>query len=175
MRSILTLCLIFICSYSLADVYKTVDENGNVTYSDNPNNAPGSSTEKIEVEPVNIVPAGKRMTLTGAPVQRNITNQAQYVVNIISPTNEYSVPPGQRDLIIAVQTNPALRRGYQIAYYMNGELLGKSTNNNYSITEIIRGEHTLSAEVIDSQGKVLGRSEPVIVYVHRVSIINRAK
>lgn len=172
MRAILIFCLLVISSDCLAEVYKTVDKDGNVTYTDNPSGAAGT-TEKINVEPVNIVPAGKKITLTGPRSKQTTSTQAQYVVNIISPTNEYSVPPGQRDLVVAVQIKPGLRRGYKIAYYMNGALLGKSTNNNLSIPEIIRGEHTLRAEVINANGKVLGSSKPITVYVHRVSVIKQ--
>ena len=106
------------------------------------------------------------------PAPARSSNHPNYNVTIVSPTHEHTVPPGQRDLIIAVTTDHLLSRGAQFAYYMNGELLGIESTNNFSIQEIIRGAHTLHVEVQDPEGDVLSTSETVTVFVRRVSVLN---
>ncbi len=169
MRIPLFFCSLLISLSAFADVYKTVDKDGNVSYSYAPNSE-GSTSEKIEVSPTNIMPAGKSISLKSQPKKRASSNTSKYSINILSPSNEFSVPPGQRDLIIAVSLQPQLKHGDHIGYYMNGELLGKNTYNNFSIPEISRGEHKLSAKVIDTKGNILSTSGSITVFVHRVSV-----
>lgn len=154
-----------------AEVYKSVDKYGNITYTDDPSKAHkrGEQTEKVKVPPTNIIPAGKSIEALPEddPIDEDIPD---YQVRIISPTQEHTVTPGQRDLIIAVSTAVPLEGNAQFAYYMDGELLGKTSLNNYSIREILRGEHQLSVAVVDQNNRVLSRSDSVTVYVHRASV-----
>lgn len=170
----LMVMLLLLAATTQAEVYKSVDKYGNVTYTDDPSTAEKSGkAEKVKVRPTNVMPAGKPMELsepdTMSEPERDQTN---YAIRIVSPENEYTVTPGQRDLIIAVSLQAPLKEGAKIAYYMDGELLGKGTVNNYSIREIFRGEHNIYAQVEDSSGNVLSKSATVTVYVHRASTIN---
>lgn len=169
--------LILLCMAGISraeeEVYKTTDKYGNVIYSDAPiPTREDETTEKVRVREPNTMPATERQ-----PVQRRspepedpASEHPDYNVSIVSPTHESTVPPGQRDLIIAVSTDHPLRKGARFAYYMNGELLGRETVNNYSIREIIRGAHTLEVKVESREGEVISSSEPVTVFVRRVSI-----
>lgn len=167
------LCITGICSAE--EVYKTTDKYGNVIYSDNPNTArQEETTEKVEVRPTNIMPASEPDRTQRLSPRRDEKKQGighpDYNVTIVSPAHESTVPPGQRDLIIAAAADHPLQKGAQFAYYMDGELLGHETVNNYSIREIIRGAHTLEVKVESAEGEVLSSSEPVTVYVHRASV-----
>ncbi|MBU2887801.1 DUF4124 domain-containing protein [Gilvimarinus agarilyticus] len=158
--------------HASAEVYKSVDKYGNVTYTDDP--APaykrGEKTEKVNVPPTNIVPAGKAM----APdIDLDIETEEKhpdYQVRIISPSEGHTLTPGQRDLVIAVTTQAPLRHEAKFAFYMDGKQLGTTELNNYSIREIIRGEHTIRVDVLDSNEHTLSSSAPVTVYVHRASV-----
>ncbi|HEY7885167.1 MAG TPA: DUF4124 domain-containing protein [Cellvibrionaceae bacterium] len=171
---VLAIGLLFIGSIGIAEVYKTTDKYGNVIYTDQPPKSKSDeTTEKVQVRPTNTMPAGNTMP----PERRQQApsaddDQPEYNVTIVSPTHEHTVPPGQRDLIIAVATDHPLSRGAQFAFYMNGELLGRETINNYSIREIIRGAHTLYVEVQDTEGNTLSTSDTITVFVRRVSVLN---
>jgi|SRR5690554_4560682 len=153
------------------EVYKTTDQYGNVIYSDAPiPTRTGETTEKVRVRDTNTMPSTPQRVEPRPSRQQSSSSQPDYQVRIVSPTPETSVPPGQRDLIIAVSTALPLPRGAMFAYYMNGELLGRTQVNNYSIREIIRGAHSLEVKVESETGELLSSSEPVTVYVHRASI-----
>jgi len=166
--------LLLVAPTAQAEVYKSVDKYGNVTYTDDQSTAEKSGkAEKVKVRPTNVMPAGKSMELTEPSAPREPErDQTNYAIRIVSPENEYTVNPGQRDLIVAVSLQAPLKEGAKIAYYMDGELLGKGTVNNYSIREIFRGEHNIYAQVENAKGKVLSKSDTVTVYVHRASTIN---
>ncbi|MDO3385478.1 DUF4124 domain-containing protein [Gilvimarinus sp. SDUM040013] len=164
--------LIFCALSASAEVYKSVDKYGNVTFTDDPSSAQkrGEKTEKVNVPPTNIVPGGKAIEPMREEDDEPGEEHPDYQIKVISPTDQHTLTPGQRDLVIAVTTTAPLRHNAQFAYYMDGTLLGKTDLNNYSIREITRGEHNLHVEVIDRNDRVLSSSTPVTVYVHRPSL-----
>lgn len=173
----LLLCTLSLTPSLYAAVYKSVDKYGNITYTDDPSTVEryGDKAEKINVRPTNVVPGTKPIDLERSE-QNDDDNEPEapsYNVRIISPTNEYTVTPGQRDLIIAVATDQPLADGAEFAYYMDGQLLGRAAVNNFSIREILRGEHQIRVDVVSTTDQVLGSSETVTVYVHRASVLNR--
>ncbi|UTF59322.1 DUF4124 domain-containing protein [Gilvimarinus sp. DA14] len=174
----LATCFTALCFSAQAEVYKSVDKYGNVTYTDDPSSVEryGDKAEKITVPPTNVVPGTKPIDLNARP-QNEQENQSEadnvsYNVRIVSPTNEYTVTPGQRDLIIAAATDRPLQGDAEFAYYMDGELLGRAAVNNFSIREILRGEHQIRVDVLNAMDEVLGSSETVTVYVHRASVLS---
>ena len=55
MRAVLAVMLMLAGAYAWADIYKKVDEDGRVTYS----NVPSKGAQKLNLEPLNTVPASK--------------------------------------------------------------------------------------------------------------------
>lgn len=153
-------------------IYKSVDENGNVSYSDRP--PEGARSESAEtLPPVNTLPEQKPT--------RSYPNRAReqaddvtidYTLSLASPAPESSVPPGQRDLPIVLSADPSLAPGHAFAFYMDGELLAETRSNQYVVEEIFRGAHQIRGMIIDENGNVLRETETVTIYVHRPSKLN---
>ena len=55
MRTVLVVTLLLAWTYAGAEIYKQVDENGRITYS----NIPSKGAQKLNLEPFNTVPASK--------------------------------------------------------------------------------------------------------------------
>ena len=58
MRAVLTAVLMLAVVHAKADIYKSVDEDGRVTYS----NVPSKGAQKLILEPLNTVPSSKPST-----------------------------------------------------------------------------------------------------------------
>lgn len=174
---LLVIGLLALCSgvANAQSVYKTVDEEGRVSYSDKPpaNRDAESDEDKAELPPVNAIPE-QAIERRGEPSQRNRDTQTpNYQVSIISPTPETSVPPGQRDLSIVAALDQSLEPEHELVYYMDGERLAQTRERQFLVQEIYRGSHIITVQVVDADDRVLARSEPVTVHVHRPSVINR--
>lgn len=169
MRSFL-MVLVLLAQVSAADVYKTVDKDGNIKYTDTPRT---DKAEKIELREINTVPGAQPQALPQS-VPSSHEAAPNYNVSIISPRSDVIIPVGQRDLAIAVTLNPNLQQGHLLVYFMNGELLEETTMNNIIVKDVPRGTHTLVVEVIDANGRSLGTSPPVIVNVIRPNIHTNA-
>lgn len=164
MRTLLIL-LIMMAYPAVADVYKTVDKDGHVIYSDSP---ASDKAEKVQLREINTVPETQVMP-NAAPVNSYPPQEEKitYQIDIISPRAEVTIPPGQRDLAIAVNLSQPLRETHLLVYFMNGEMLEETAMTNIIVKDVPRGSHTLVVEVIDASGQSLGTSPPVIVNVIR--------
>lgn len=153
-------------SYIVADsVYKSVDENGKVTYSDAPT---GKKIDPVDLPQINTAPAVKAKAYTPPAPKQQAT---QYRVGIVSPTNGSEILAGQRDLSVMAEVQPALGNGYSAQLYMNNSPYGGAQpSTSFVITEIIRGEHQLSVAILNPSGKVVARSGSVTVYVRRAAL-----
>lgn len=148
----------------MAQVYKTVDENGRVSYSDKPL---GDNSKEVEIKegntmstkgatPVRVLPPGSNDN-DGIPTS--------YSVQITSPMQGAQVLADQRDVTVQVNTSPQVNSAHRLEVTDNGGIL-----EGPMIVEISRGTHTFLARVYDQNGKVVGESEPVVIEVHRSSL-----
>lgn len=150
-----------------AEVYKQVDENGNVIFTD----TPGKGAEKVDVQPTNIQNFPKATKI--APQREQPKDTFSYkTMNIIAPRNDTTIrDPG--DVLVRVELSPGLQRAHQVRFTDNGEPLGEPSRKlSIQLINLSRGTHMLQAEVLDQQGKALISSAAVVVYVHRNTIIN---
>lgn len=154
-------------------IYKSVDEDGNVSYSDRPPN--GAQPESSEtLPPVNTLPEQKPSPASRNRDRGNEEERAaiDYQLSLASPAPESSVPPGQRDLPIVLNASPALAPGHAFAFYLDGELLAETRSNQYVVEEIFRGAHQIRGMIIDENGNMLRETETITIYVHRPSKLN---
>jgi len=147
-----------------ADIYKTVDKQGRVIYTDKPSG--DQPAEKVDLPPVNTLPPESR-TNQPRPTINKPAQQQPYDIQIVSPKNNATLTAEQRDLGIAIALDRPLESNHWLLFFMNGELLEETRSNSVFIEEITRGSHTIYVEVIDNKGASLGVSETVVVNVMR--------
>lgn len=146
-------------------VYKIVDENGKVTYTDDPGDKPA---EKVDIPKANVVPPVTPRPRSQRPPE-NSNVPSQYEVKIVAPAHEAQLNPGDRDVTIGVATEPSLHPKHHIQISDNGQI-NRANGSSLTITNIIRGAHTISAQVINEKGQVIGTSNSITIYVHRPSV-----
>jgi hypothetical protein len=169
MQRLLLLIFIFCAQLAFAQVYKTVDKDGNVRYSDSP---PSEQSESIKLPNINTLPAD----LQGQSYNNSSTVNEEvsgYQVEIISPRNEVVIPPGQRDLAVAVSVTPMLQSDHLVTYYLDDELVEETQATSIVIQNPPRGGRTLRVEVIDQTGEVLGQSEARTITIIRPTNRNK--
>lgn len=152
-----------------AEMYKWVDEQGNVHFSDQPVNK-GAKT--YNPPPLVTVPAGPAQDFskpgTSDKAEEKITN-IEYKISISSPSNNQALPQGATTVNVQIQLEPALdpKAAHQVALFIDGKQHGQGTSLSYSISDLYRGAHTASANVVDSEGKTIAKSGSITFYVQR--------
>lgn len=167
-------CLLLALPVS-AEIYRWVDEEGVVHYSDTPR----QNAEKVELPEPSVIPAP-------TPVQPRTTQNkdngqqdsgtAYEVVTLSSPRPDETYQQGSTTIAVSVKTHPALQvaNGHRIRILVDGQPVtsGLQTTST-SIPAPPRGTHRIAAEVL-ANGKRLAMSEQVSIHVLSPSVAEPA-
>lgn len=169
--TLLILCLLFPLT-CLADIYKIVDANGNVTYTDKPtsNNAVPVTIPKGNTAPAtpsaDTSPDSSANTMPVSDTTLN-SKQAYTKFSISSPADQESIQ-NQPMLSVKLDVMPALQEGDVIQVYVDGGPIGNAMHQtSFDFTTPYRGTHILSATLFDKDMKVLKRSNTITIFVHQ--------
>lgn len=143
-------------------IYKTVDDKGNVTYTDQP--PPQERREKVELPPVNQMPA-QRVTRKVVPQS---DTEGYSIFEIQSPKNDAVIEHEQLEIIVQLNMQPVLQEGHLVQFIYNGIAQGVPVaSTRYAIGDLERGTYSISANIVDQGGRVLLQASPVTVHVQR--------
>ncbi len=164
---ILLLCTLLAMTAS-AQVYRVVDEHGNVTFTDKP----PADAEPVDIRQPN-TSAPPNAAAFPAPPPKPLDDQdagGGYQVAITSPANETIIPRGPGNFSVSASVSPALGGGHMLQLLLDGQPRQEPQGStSWALTNVFRGEHTLTVAVVDKDGKQLATSGPVTVFVFRPS------
>ena len=149
---------------SQAAIYKWRDKQGNVHFTDQPRDG---------AEKVNIPEA---QTFTPPPIQKpQPTSQDKTVaprsyksITINQPENDATIRNNQGLVAVSVSLDPALMKGDRVVLVYDGQKVGEpQATTSFSLDGVYRGTHTVSVQIVDSAGKVIGESSEVTFHMHR--------
>jgi len=152
-------------SHAFAEIYKTVDKNGRITYSDTP--PPNTNAQPIELKSLNITPPPPVMPNTTPSVTSAAQDAPDYQVQLSAPANGTTLLPNERSVVMTAKLTQGLQNNDSLAYKIDGNTIIKTTELSYTLDEPPRGEHSLSVDVIDENGETLAQSDAVTLIVMR--------
>ena len=166
-RSILVLLGLLAAAAATADVWRWIDDDGVVHFSDTPQ----AGAELVDVS--------ESSRSTGARIYRNAapsssddaaaaTEQAfKYEsLSISSPGAEETLWNIEGTLSVSLSLSPGLQAGHRVRVYFNGEpRMVNSTS--FTLDEVYRGVHNIQAEVLDATGRLMIRSTSNRFYVQQ--------
>ncbi len=154
-----------------AAVYKTVDQNGNVVYTDDP----AGHGEPVKLPPLSTVPPPKYLTTpaTSAAPAPQSAPAAYRELLITAPTQDETLRNNPGNVEVKARLSPQLdaASGDRLQYFLDGKAFGDpSVSEQLLIPNLDRGAHTVSVAVVSPSGKPLKRSDSVRFYLHRQSV-----
>ncbi|MFT4767015.1 MAG: hypothetical protein ACI8RN_000139 [Glaciecola sp.] len=176
----LTALIVIPASYGWGQIYKVIDSENGVVFTDSPQvmgNTSDQSVEQVELEEMNTAtPVEARPSF--APSSSSATAEseaaAKPTVSIMSPANESTIAMGPGNFSVSASTSPALSRNERLVLLVDGVAQGGAqSSGSWSIQGTLRGPHDLVVQRISSRGKMIAASESVRIYVLRPSIIGR--
>ncbi|MCZ6617463.1 MAG: DUF4124 domain-containing protein [Gammaproteobacteria bacterium] len=158
-------------------IYRTVDEYGNVAFTDVPPRADQSSVT-VELDPLNSfetktvrTPDVRQLWI----VQDKADDPVEAIVpeyeflRIKSPSNDATVRNNAGNLSVAATVSPRLQPGHSLRLLLDGSPQQTSRNAEFTLSNVDRGTHRLSVEIVDEAGSVLLTSEASVVHLMRYS------
>ncbi len=146
---LLCLPLLLSCLSVQAQIYKTVDADGNVVFTDSP--GVNQQAETVDIKVPNTIDATPVTPYQPAPAAEE---EAGYQSLSISPAHDSTVRSNTGDFAVSISVNPPLQPGHSVQLYLDGQRQNGS-GTRYQFTNIDRGSHQLRATVVDGNGKVL--------------------
>ena len=170
-RPILVLAGLVATAAASADVWRWVDENGTVHFSD----TPVEGAEQIDVSEarrttgarVGTPPPGR-----GGQDSDDETDEAAFAYEsfeIASPGAEETLWNLEGVLNVSLALNPPLQSGHQVRVYFDGTpRLVQGTS--FTLEEVWRGVHNIQTEVLDEPGRLMIRTQPNRFYVQQNTV-----
>ena len=146
-------------------VYKRVNPDGSVEYSDQP----------IEGAEVMQVPKGSTFTMPeGIPSRAASTDTKPEETKVVydsleitRPVNDEAIRSNEGKLTALARVTPELASNHRFRWNMDGEIVQDVNSPELRLNNIDRGSHTLQAEIIDADGKIVISSETITFHMMR--------
>lgn len=165
---ILTMCMIMAPALVLAQpIYRVVDEDGNVTYTDQ---RPSDDAEPMELPELNVLDS--RAAPPNMPTDAEENEVEPLRLSISSPQNEENIFGTGNSLSVALESSVEIPRTAQVVLYLDDEAQDPIQALTYTFEFIPRGEHTLRAELQTPSGRVLAETETITFYMRQASRLN---
>lgn len=176
---VLLSCVLFLVSMtnSYAAIYQTVDENGNIIFTDKPD--PGAVQKKLPQPAVITIKKNKEIKSEKKPVEGlgKIKVEEKKAVpykkfTILEPLHDKAIRNNIGTIALKLQIIPELQTkfGHHIKVEFDGKMSkSKWSSSSITFTNIDRGSHTFKAYIVDKAGKRIKSSQSVTFHLLRFS------
>lgn len=169
MKYLLSLSFLLLITLPVqAEIYRSVDEQGNVIYSDQ--ELPNS--ELIPTPTDNAIPMPKPEAKPAAEDIVDKPASAYQSFSIASPANNAVIRDNAGSITVNLSITPALKVGDYIRLYVDNALvMPRLTSSSTQLSNLTRGSHSLKAELVSSTGQSL-RNTSVRFHLKRISVLH---
>ncbi len=164
--NLLALCLIAALGLpAQAEIYRTVDENGNVVFTDIPPREDDENAEQIIIENPNSFAVEEAVPNADAWIvepEEGETEEAPFryeALDIVSPADDEPVRENAGNITVVTNLSPRLQRGHVARLLMDGSVAQEGSQASFDLANVDRGTHTIAVEIVDENGRVLIRSD----------------
>lgn len=154
-------------------IYKYTDEQGNIHYTDK---KPSDDAEEAKLKSLTIVESQDVGSKTSWKRARHKEKFKAYNFDnfvITTPEDQASIWGAGGNLSVSVNINGKLPPNYRIKFFLDGIAHGKVRSNTQLIADVIRGEHTLYAQVIDTVSRQVIKTSPTITFYMKQQVVKR--
>ena len=150
-----------------AQLYKGVDADGKVVYSDKP----FAAAEKYTPPPISVMDAAK-VKVDEKKTEEKKPAEFKYIsFDIVSPVNNQTIR-NEPDVAVSLRIKPGLNtdENHRIWMMVNGKPVMKNTESlSFKVGRLDRGANELQAQIRDKSGKIVARTRTTVVFVHQTS------
>ncbi len=149
-------------------IFRSVDENGNVVFSDTPP-AQSRGAEPVDLPEMNEYPSQRPVYRQGETSETPPVAAPRYAeVKVVSPHNDEAIRNNAGSVHVEISSDPVLAPGHTLQLIMDGEVIAANTTGSFDLSYVDRGTHRLEARIIDdATGDELARSEAVTFHLLR--------
>lgn len=152
-----------------AEIYKTVDENGNVIYTDQ---KPTDEAKPLDLPELNVAEPHKALPKPPAAVD---VAEAWQGFRLESPADQENVWGSGGSVTVRLSSEQELRNGMNVVIYIDGTPHNARRSLQHTVDGISRGEHNLYAELQGRGGRVLATTQQITFHMKQFSQNSRPR
>ena len=168
----LILCL---CAQSVhAEVFTYIDAQGNRVYTDQPRGnakrVPVATSNRMSANPTAAVPISTAKKVAEQPLFH------YDMLRILIPEPDATLRSSAGEVIVSVTSEPGLQQGHRYRLLLDGQATGEpGLSPVFPLSNIDRGSHNLSVEILDEQGRTVERTANQPFHMLRISLAQKRK
>jgi hypothetical protein len=164
----------------MAQVYKVVDKDGNVTFTDQP---PADGSKPIELAPISVIEAPTYETAPKTTQDDDAEKEPSLAdlrrmyrdFAIVTPQQEESVWKPEGPIPVSWYARNALRQGMEVTLFLDGKVHTTTTQPIIALNGLDRGEHTVKAELRDAKNRNVATAETVTFFVRQPNLYSNPR
>lgn len=176
-------------------VYRSVDANGNVVYTDNPTSAYNHSQDSQKITLMDALSSENRANVLNQPVSTpntlpevrgqtstssaspRISQRGDYQLSIQSPVVDMVYRRPAQSIDIVVNVSPDLKAGDRLIYRINGKHVATTQDTQYQIStmDFLPERYTLTVELQNVKGDVLVSDSRAFYVLQNNTIIRKKR
>lgn len=159
-------------------IYRTVDADGNVVFTDIPPREDEKGEQIIVTNPNSFTSndaSGPRdeWIVEGAEAdQPDAEDEKPFAYEslvIKSPEDDQAVRENAGNITIVAVAKPRMQTGHTMRLLMDGQVVQEGPQSNFALQHVDRGTHAIATEIVDERGQILIRSESSTFHMLRVA------
>ncbi len=181
----LSLAALAVPGVAAATIYRTVDEHGNVVFTDVPPKD-GEKGTAVQLDRPNSFEPPARTQAGATTVDQWLEQQrgeaqdgsgdkhaaAGYQsLKIVAPADDAAVRENAGNVVVMGEAQPPLRAGDSVQVYLDGALRRTVSSTTVQLANVDRGTHAVQLRIVDAAGNTLVASEPVTFHLQRRSVL----
>ncbi|MCL1089854.1 DUF4124 domain-containing protein [Shewanella profunda] len=172
MRAFTLIGLLLLSMQAQATIYKWVDKDGKVHYSDEPR----ANAEVVELNEKTLNQIALPPVKIASDNNNQVIEDIQYQINIISPEEEATVRDNNGDFEVVATVSPEIKSQFLMQLKLNGNVVGPpQVGGRFKLTNVDRGEYTLVVDAMTQNGKVFASSSPRKIFLHQAAMSKTPK
>jgi hypothetical protein len=171
-KFLLLTALVVLPQTALAEIYKYVDENGVTRYTDKP---PSKDAKPLTLPPL--------QTYTGAGISPTVESSepgedvlpkevsGYSGIELLSPADQQVFNNANPIVTASAAVKPGLQDGHRVVFLVDGLLFpAPPGQTSVAIGDLVRGSHSLQAQVRDASDQVQIQSESINFHLSQPSL-----
>jgi len=172
-RWLLITCLIALPAS--AEVFIYVDAQGNRTFTDQPQHG---NAKRVPLAASNRMPAqstaAKPLMAANTPEEQPLFHYD--LLRILVPEPDATIRSNTGEIIVSATNEPALQPGHRYRLLLDGQpTADPGLSPVFPLTNIDRGSHNLSVEILDDQGRIVERTANQPFHMLRTSLAQQRR
>jgi hypothetical protein len=149
-----------------AKVYKYTDDDGNIHYTDI---KPFDGAQEADIKPLTIVDSEPVINRKRELHKKKFSPHNFEKFKLVTPKSDSTIWNTAGEILASVDLGGKLPKGHKVEFYFDGKSLGKIKSSSHMIKEVERGEHSIFAQVLDTNNNVVKTTKRIKFYVKQHS------